>query len=41
MDAAIRTLAGLPFGVLILWVVGGGLVLYELFTVARARFARM
>ena len=41
MDAAIRTLAGLPFGVLILWVVGGGLVLYGLYCFARARFARM
>lgn len=41
LDAALRTLAGLPFGVIILWLVGAGLVLYGLFCVARARYARM
>ena len=41
MDAALRTLAGLPYGPIILWVVGAGLALYGLFCVARARYARM
>lgn len=41
LDAALRTLAGLPFGVFILWTVGAGLILYGLFCVARARFAKM
>ena len=41
LDAALRTLASLPFGVVILWVVGAGLVLYGLFCFARARYARM
>nr|WP_314425825.1 DUF1206 domain-containing protein [uncultured Microbacterium sp.] len=41
LDSALRALAGLPFGVVILWVVGAGLVLYGLFCIARARYARM
>lgn len=41
LDAALRTLAGLPFGAVILWVVGAGLALYGLFYFARARYARM
>lgn len=41
LDAALRSLAGLPFGTVILWIVGAGLVLYGLFCVARARYARM
>ena len=41
LDAAIRTLAGLPFGPIILWIVGVGLILYGLFCFARARYARM
>ncbi|WP_341955273.1 DUF1206 domain-containing protein [Microbacterium sp. LWH13-1.2] len=41
LDSALRTLAGLPFGAVILWVVGAGLVLYGLFCFARARYARM
>ena len=41
LDAALRTLAGLPFGPVILWIVGGGLILYGLFCFARARYARM
>ncbi|NKF31009.1 DUF1206 domain-containing protein, partial [Pseudomonas sp. BGM005] len=41
LDSALRALAGLPFGVVILWVVGAGLVLYGLFCFARARYARM
>lgn len=41
LDSALRTLAGLPFGGIILWVVGAGLALYGLFCFARARYARM
>lgn len=41
LDAALHTLAELPFGVFILWIVGGGLVIYGLFCFARARYARM
>ncbi len=41
LDAALRSLAGLPFGAVILWVVGAGLILYGIFCVARARYARM
>ncbi|KDA04926.1 membrane protein [Microbacterium sp. CH12i] len=41
LDSALRTLAGLPFGTVILWTVGAGLILYGLFCFARARYARM
>lgn len=41
LDGALRTLAGLPFGAVILWVVGAGLVIYGVFCFARARYARM
>ncbi|GAA1952506.1 DUF1206 domain-containing protein [Microbacterium deminutum] len=41
LDAALHTLAGLPFGAFILWVVGAGLVIYGLYCFARARYARM
>jgi hypothetical protein len=41
LDAGLRTLAGLPYGTIILWVVGVGLALYGLFCFARARYARM
>lgn len=41
LDAALRTLAGLPFGAAILWTVGAGLALYGLFCFARARYAKM
>ena len=41
LDAALHTLAGLPFGPVILWIVGGGLILYGIFCFARARYARM
>lgn len=41
LDSALRSLAGLPFGAVILWAVGAGLVVYGLFCVARARYARM
>lgn len=41
LDGALHTLAGLPLGPLILWIVGGGLIVYGLFCFARARYARM
>lgn len=41
LDAALRSLADLPFGRLILWLVGAGLVIYGLFSIVRARYARM
>lgn len=41
LDSALRALAGLPFGTIILWTVGAGLVIYGLFCFARARYARM
>ena len=41
IDAALRSLASLPSGMVILWTVGAGLVVYGVFCVARARYARM
>ncbi|WP_341998344.1 DUF1206 domain-containing protein [Microbacterium sp. LWH7-1.2] len=41
LDAALHTLAGLPFGPAILWVVAVGLIIYGVFCFARARYARM
>jgi hypothetical protein len=41
LDDALRALAELPFGSVILWVVGAGLVIYGIFCFARARYARM
>ncbi|WP_234661389.1 DUF1206 domain-containing protein [Agromyces marinus] len=41
LDGALRSLAELPFGTLVLWIVGGGLIVYGLFCVARARYARL
>jgi membrane protease YdiL (CAAX protease family) len=41
LDAALHALAELPFGPIILWVVGAGLIIYGLFCFARARYARM
>jgi hypothetical protein len=41
LDAGLRALAELPFGAVILWIVGAGLVIYGLFCFARARYARM
>jgi len=34
-------LAELPFGDVILWIVGAGLVIYGLFCFGRARYAKM
>ncbi|MGC5170633.1 DUF1206 domain-containing protein [Micromonospora sp. DT81.3] len=41
LDSALHSLAVLPFGTVILWIVGAGLILYGLFCFARARYARM
>ena len=41
LDGALQSLAQLPFGQIILWIVGAGLILYGLFCFARARYARM
>lgn len=41
IDAALRSLAALPFGQVVLWLVGAGLVVYGVFCFARARYARM
>lgn len=41
IDAALRSLASLPFGQAVLWLVGAGLVVYGVFCFARARYARM
>ncbi|WP_404431121.1 DUF1206 domain-containing protein [Microbacterium lacus] len=41
LDAALRALADLPFGPIILWIVGAGLIIYGLFCFARARYAKM
>jgi hypothetical protein len=41
LDAALHALAELPFGPVILWIVGAGLALYGIFCFARARYARM
>ena len=41
LDAALHSLAALPFGPIILWIVGAGLVIYGLFCFARARYAKM
>ncbi|WP_345800460.1 DUF1206 domain-containing protein [Microbacterium sp. AZCO] len=41
LDAALHSLAALPFGAVILWVVGAGLIVYGVFCFARARYARL
>ena len=41
LDAALRSLIDLPLGRVVLWVVGAGLVVYGIFSIVRARFARM
>jgi hypothetical protein len=41
LDAALKSLAALPFGQLILWLVGAGLVVYGVYCFARARYARL
>ena len=41
LDAALHTLVELPFGPVLLWIVGAGLAVYGIFCFARARYARM
>lgn len=41
LDQGLRSLAELPFGRVILWAVGAGLVIYGVYCFARARYARM
>ena len=41
LDAALKSLAALPFGQVILWLVGAGLVIYGIYCFARARYARL
>ncbi len=41
LDAALKSLAGLPFGQVILWLVGAGLAAYGIYCFARARYARL
>jgi Domain of Unknown Function (DUF1206) len=41
LDAALKSLAALPFGQVLLWLVGAGLVVYGVYCFARARYARL
>ena len=41
LDDALKSLASLPFGVFVLWLVGAGLIVYGIFCFARARYAKM
>lgn len=41
LDDALHSLVTLPFGPIILWIVGLGLILYGVFCFARARYAKM
>ncbi|RZS67744.1 uncharacterized protein DUF1206 [Agromyces ramosus] len=41
LDSALKSLAALPFGQVILWLVGAGLVVYGIYCFARARYARL
>ena len=41
LDGALKSLADLPFGTFILWLVGAGLIIYGVYCFARARYARM
>ncbi len=41
LDAALHSLAQLPFGVIILWIVGAGLIIYGVYCFARARYAKL
>jgi hypothetical protein len=41
LDAGLHTLAELPFGTVILWVVAVGLIIYGVYCFARARYSRM
>ncbi|GAA1695965.1 DUF1206 domain-containing protein [Microbacterium sediminicola] len=41
LDAALRALTQLPFGPVVLWIVGAGLVIYGVYCFARSRYAQM
>lgn len=41
LDAALKSLAALPFGQLILWLIGAGVMAYGVYCLARARYARL
>lgn len=41
LDAALKSLAALPYGQIILWMVGTGLIVYGIYCFARARYARL
>lgn len=41
LDAALHSLLALPWGRVLLWAVAAGLIVYGVFCIARARFARM
>jgi hypothetical protein len=41
LDAALKSLAALPFGQVILWLIGAGLIVYGVYCFARARYARL
>ncbi|MFF2370237.1 DUF1206 domain-containing protein [Agromyces sp. NPDC058110] len=41
IDAALKSLAALPFGQVILWLVGAGLIVYGAYCFARARYAKV
>lgn len=41
LDAALKSLAALPFGQVILWLVGAGLIVYGAYCFARAKYARL
>ena len=41
LDSALKSLAELPFGQVILWLVGAGLMVYGVYCFARARYGRL
>lgn len=41
LDAALKSLAALPFGQIILWLVGAGLIVYGVYCFARAKYAKL
>ena len=41
LDSALKSLAELPFGQIILWLVGAGLMVYGVYCFARARYGRL
>ncbi|GAA1944793.1 DUF1206 domain-containing protein [Agromyces allii] len=41
LDAALKSLAALPFGQVILWLVGAGLIVYGVYCFARTRYAKV